>query len=129
LALADSQTEAIRVALASKVLVITGGPGVCKTTLVNSLLKILLVKAVTIALCAPTGRAAKRLSESAGLEAKTIHRLLETDLANRLKEVAPVAIGISRGRWNTPAIGQVRGRRCGSLRLAPVSCVPVGWPF
>jgi exodeoxyribonuclease V alpha subunit len=60
-------------------LVITGGPGVGKTTLVNSLLKILLAKTVRIALCAPTGRAAKRLSESTGLEAKTIHRLLETD--------------------------------------------------
>jgi len=79
LVLAASQTEAIQVALASKVLVITGGPGVGKTTLVNSLLKILLAKAVAIALCAPTGRAAKRLSESTGLEAKTIHRLLETD--------------------------------------------------
>jgi acyl-CoA hydrolase len=61
------------------VTVITGGPGVGKTTLVNSLLKILIAKAVSIALCAPTGRAAKRLSESAGLDAKTIHRLLETD--------------------------------------------------
>src|SRR5213075_416943 len=50
-----------------------------KTTLVNSLLKILIAKSVSIALCAPTGRAAKRLSESTGLEAKTIHRLLETD--------------------------------------------------
>src|ERR1700758_5109005 len=50
--------------LLSKVLVITGGPGVGKTTLVNSLLKILLAKAVTIVLCAPTGRAAKRLAES-----------------------------------------------------------------
>jgi len=54
LVLAASQIEAIRVALASKVLVITGGPGVGKTTLVNSLLKILLAKAVAIALCAPT---------------------------------------------------------------------------
>jgi exodeoxyribonuclease V alpha subunit len=79
LALAESQKEAIRVALASKVMVITGGPGVGKTTLVNSLLKMLLAKAVSIALCAPTGRAAKRLSETTGLEAKTIHRLLETD--------------------------------------------------
>src|SRR5215471_493830 len=83
MALAESQKEAIRVALASKVLVITGGPGVGKTTLVNSLLKILLAKAVVIALCAPTGRAAKRLSESTGLEAKTIHRLLETDPKTR----------------------------------------------
>jgi exodeoxyribonuclease V alpha subunit len=79
LTLAESQIEAIRVALVSKVLVITGGPGVGKTTLVNSLLKILLAKAVVIALCAPTGRAAKRLQESTGLDAKTIHRLLETD--------------------------------------------------
>jgi exodeoxyribonuclease V alpha subunit len=57
----------------------TGGPGVGKTTIVNSILKILLAKTVQIGLCAPTGRAAKRLSESTGLEAKTIHRLLETD--------------------------------------------------
>ena len=79
LTLAGSQQEAIRVALGSKVLVITGGPGVGKTTLVNSILRILRAKAVVIALCAPTGRAAKRLSESTRLEAKTIHRLLETD--------------------------------------------------
>jgi exodeoxyribonuclease V alpha subunit len=81
--LAESQIEAVRVALASKVMVITGGPGVGKTTLVNSILKILLAKTVAIALCAPTGRAAKRLSESTGLEAKTIHRLLETDPRDR----------------------------------------------
>src|SRR5215472_14883155 len=93
LVLAASQMEAIRVALASKVLVITGGPGVGKTTLVNSLMKILLAKTVAIALCAPTGRAAKRLSESTGLEAKTIHRLLETDPrtgAFRRNEEAPL---------------------------------------
>ena len=77
--LAESQKEAIRVALGAKVLVITGGPGVGKTTLVNSLLKILLAKTVGIELCAPTGRAAKRLSESTGRDARTIHRLLETD--------------------------------------------------
>jgi exodeoxyribonuclease V alpha subunit len=79
LALADSQTQALRTALLSKALVITGGPGVGKTTLVNSLLKILIAKGTAVALCAPTGRAAKRLSESTGIEAKTIHRLLETD--------------------------------------------------
>jgi ATP-dependent exoDNAse (exonuclease V) alpha subunit len=50
-----------------------------KTTLVNSILKILLAKTIAIALCARTGRAAKRLFESTGLEAKTIYRLLETD--------------------------------------------------
>ena len=79
LALADSQRQAVRLALAVKVLVITGGPGVGKTTLVNSILRILAAKQVRVMLCAPTGRAAKRLSESTGLEAKTIHRLLETD--------------------------------------------------
>ena len=77
--LAASQREAVQLALTTKVLVITGGPGVGKTTLVNSILKILSVKGVRIALAAPTGRAAKRLSESTGLEAKTIHRLLEVD--------------------------------------------------
>src|SRR6266851_471404 len=79
LALADSQKAAIRVALAAPVVVITGGPGVGKTTLVNSLLKILLAKRVRVQLCAPTGRAAKRLSDSTGIEAKTLHRLLEAD--------------------------------------------------
>jgi exodeoxyribonuclease V alpha subunit len=69
----------VRLALCSKVVVITGGPGVGKTTLVNSILKILAAKQVRIALCAPTGRAAKRLSESTRREAKTIHRLLEAD--------------------------------------------------
>src|SRR5512134_1942448 len=77
--LAASQRKAVQLALTTKVLVITGGPGVGKTTLVNSILKILSVKGVRIALAAPTGRAAKRLSESTGLEAKTIHRLLEAD--------------------------------------------------
>ena len=77
--LAASQREAVQLALAAKVLVITGGPGVGKTTLVNSILKILGVKGVRIALAAPTGRAARRLSDSTGLEAKTIHRLLEVD--------------------------------------------------
>ncbi len=59
--------------------IITGGPGVGKTTVVNSLLRILRAKGVEVLLCAPTGRAAKRLSESTGQEAKTIHRLLEFD--------------------------------------------------
>ena len=79
LAFAESQREAIRLALTSKVLVITGGPGVGKTTLVNAILRILAAKDVEIALAAPTGRAAKRLSETTGLEARTIHRLLEVD--------------------------------------------------
>ena len=79
LALAPSQAEAIRLALTSKVLVVTGGPGVGKTTIVNSILRILAAKAIALLLCAPTGRAAKRMTEATGFEAKTIHRLLEVD--------------------------------------------------
>ena len=81
IALAESQGEAVRLALRSKLLVITGGPGVGKTTLVNSILKILAAKIPAIALAAPTGRAAKRLGEATGREAKTLHRLLEADPA------------------------------------------------
>ncbi len=77
--LAQSQREAVRTAVSSKVMVITGGPGVGKTTLTNSILRILVAKDVEVSLAAPTGRAAKRLSESTGMEAKTIHRLLEVD--------------------------------------------------
>jgi exodeoxyribonuclease V alpha subunit len=79
LALAERQVAAIRLALVSKVLVITGGPGVGKTTIVNSILRILSAKGVTLLLCAPTGRAAKRMTEATGFEAKTIHRTLEVD--------------------------------------------------
>jgi len=72
-----SQREAIELALQRRVMIITGGPGVGKTTLLNTLLAILRAKKVKCLLCAPTGRAAKRLSESTGLDAFTIHRLLE----------------------------------------------------
>ena len=79
LALAESQVAAVRLALMSKVTVMTGGPGVGKTTIVNAILRILAAKGTEILLCAPTGRAAKRVTEATGLEAKTIHRLLEVD--------------------------------------------------
>lgn len=91
LALADSQAEAVRLALRSKIMVITGGPGVGKTTIVNSILRILAAKRVNLLLCAPTGRAAKRMTEATEMEAKTIHRLLEFD---------PKAFGFKRALEN-----------------------------
>jgi exodeoxyribonuclease V alpha subunit len=75
--LAPTQRASLAKALTSRVLVITGGPGVGKTTLINAILKILRAKKVQCQLCAPTGRAAKRLSQATGVPAKTIHRLLE----------------------------------------------------
>lgn len=79
LLLSDSQKKAIATVLQSKVAIITGGPGVGKTTIVNSIIKIIRAKRSAVALCAPTGRAAKRLTETTGISAKTIHRLLEYD--------------------------------------------------
>jgi exodeoxyribonuclease V alpha subunit len=75
--LAGEQKEAIRKAATSKLLVVTGGPGTGKTTLVNGIIRILEKKGRRILLAAPTGRAAKRMAETTGREAKTIHRLLE----------------------------------------------------
>ncbi|CAN5868712.1 ATP-dependent RecD-like DNA helicase [soil metagenome] len=75
--LAESQRRAVREALQERVLIITGGPGVGKTTIVNTILTVLGAKKVQAVLAAPTGRAAQRLGESTGLEAKTLHRLLE----------------------------------------------------
>jgi exodeoxyribonuclease V alpha subunit len=91
LTLAPSQREAIGLALRSKMTVITGGPGVGKTTIVNAILRILAAKGVQLLLCAPTGRAAKRMTEATGMEAKTIHRLLEFD---------PKSFGFKRDKEN-----------------------------
>ncbi len=77
--LAPAQREALALACRSKVMVVTGGPGVGKTTLVKAILSILEAKKMKLVLCAPTGRAAKRLAETTGREARTIHRLLEVD--------------------------------------------------
>ena len=75
--LAAKQVEAVKCALTNKVVVITGGPGTGKTTIINAILKIFAKAGVKFMLAAPTGRAAKRMSEATGYEAKTIHRLLE----------------------------------------------------
>jgi exodeoxyribonuclease V alpha subunit len=77
--LAPEQAEAIKMGLRQKVSVITGGPGTGKSTILKALLLILGQSGVVAKLAAPTGRAAKRLSEASGREAKTIHRLLEYD--------------------------------------------------
>ena len=90
-ALAPSQREALATILSAKVSVITGGPGVGKTTLLDTILKLLTRHDVSVTLAAPTGRAAKRMTEQTGIEAKTIHRLLEID---------PEFGAFSRGREN-----------------------------
>lgn len=73
----EVQLEAIRTAVSSKVMVLTGGPGTGKTTTVKGIISAYQLAGCRILLAAPTGRAAKRMSETAGMEAKTIHRLLE----------------------------------------------------
>jgi exodeoxyribonuclease V alpha subunit len=87
--LSPSQRGAVAQVLANKVTVITGGPGVGKTTIVTSILHVLQAKRMRVLLCAPTGRAAKRLSEATGVGAKTIHRLLAFD---------PKAYGFTHGQ-------------------------------
>src|SRR5207237_2214702 len=95
--LAPSQREALKTVLANRIVVITGGPGVRKTTLVNSILMLLRAKGVKCLLCAPAGPAAKRLTGTAGVEAKTIHRLLEIDPATgrfSRNEAHPLSCGL-----------------------------------
>ncbi len=81
LQLAPGQREALGQATRQKVLVLTGGPGTGKSTIVRGLLQLFSSRHLRCALCAPTGRAAKRLQETTGREAKTIHRLLEYDVS------------------------------------------------
>jgi exodeoxyribonuclease V alpha subunit len=80
--LSPSQRDALAKVAGAKVSVITGGPGVGKTTLLEALLATVATARITVALAAPTGRAARRMAEQAGREAKTIHRLLEIDPAS-----------------------------------------------
>lgn len=79
LKLSLNQTQALRQVLGHKISIITGGPGVGKTTILSFLLKALTSKQLKVSLCAPTGRAAKRMTEATSHEAKTIHRLLNVN--------------------------------------------------
>jgi len=78
--LAEKQMEAIRRAAQAKVMVITGGPGTGKTTIINAVIRIFSAIKARILLAAPTGRAAKRMTEATGYQAKTIHRMLEYNM-------------------------------------------------
>lgn len=77
ISLSSDQSEAVVKAALNKVFILTGGPGVGKTTTANTIIKLLRAMGKTVGLCAPTGRAAQRLSQVSSLPAKTIHRLLE----------------------------------------------------
>ena len=77
LSLAENQKKAVKEAMSGGVLIITGGPGTGKTTTINTIIHILRTEGYSIELAAPTGRAAKRMTEATGMEAKTLHRLLE----------------------------------------------------
>lgn len=79
---ADEQKKAIFNAMTSGVLVLTGGPGTGKTTVVTAIINIYESLGLEVALAAPTGRAAKRMTEATGREAKTVHRLLEVDFGD-----------------------------------------------
>ena len=84
---ASLQREAIAMSLLNSVLVITGGPGTGKTTIINAIIDVMHSNGLTVVLAAPTGRAAKRMSQVCSLEAKTIHRLLEAGYYNGEREI------------------------------------------
>lgn len=93
LELAEEQREALRLAYKSRLLIITGGPGTGKTTLVKAILKGLDKNQIDVMLAAPTGRAARRLGESAEREAKTLHRLLEAEPGKGFRRDADRPLG------------------------------------
>ncbi len=96
IALAPEQLEAVRTAARSKIMVLTGGPGTGKTTIINAIIKLFGEVRARILPAAPTGRAAKRMAETSGREARTIHRLLE---------YSPKEDGFARNEDNPLACG------------------------
>ena len=96
MSLAEEQKKAVYTAATSKVMVLTGGPGTGKTTILNAIIRVFQEVKARILLAAPTGRAAKRMSEASGMEAKTIHRLLE---------YSPAEDGFNRNENNPLACG------------------------
>ncbi len=87
ISLANNQILAVKEAIDNGVTIITGGPGTGKTTTINTIIKIFENNDQKVVLCAPTGRAAKRMSETSNKEAKTIHRLLEMGFATDSDEL------------------------------------------
>lgn len=94
--LAEEQVKAVRTAATAKMMVLTGGPGTGKTTILNAIIQVFAENRAKILLAAPTGRAAKRMSEASGREARTIHRLLE---------YSPKEDGFARNEDNPLACG------------------------
>ena len=94
--LAEEQLKAVRTAATAKMMVLTGGPGTGKTTILNAIIQVFAENKAKILLAAPTGRAAKRMSEASGREARTIHRLLE---------YSPKEDGFARNEDNPLACG------------------------
>lgn len=82
----EEQCKACQLAAIHNILIITGGPGTGKTTIINAIITMMEEAGLSVALCAPTGRAAKRLSETCGMEGKTIHRLLEINFSEGEKQ-------------------------------------------
>ena len=91
---AENQRAAIRMSVENKVMVLTGGLGTGKTTTLNGIIKLYENLGFNVTLCAPTGRAAKRMSDVCKREAKTIHRLLEVDMArdNTFVKTSPIRL-------------------------------------
>ena len=131
--LAERQREAVRLAYIAKVMVLTGGPGVGKTTTLRALLDVLERRNVRYALAAPTGRAAKRMTEATGRPASTLHRLLEfiprtmTSATTSIARCRTSSSSWTRSRcsiscWPTGSCARWPSRRTCCWWATPISC-------